>query len=61
MAIRYGVFFWEPENRYRPENALKIYKRESAAQKACAKDSRNVVVRTVRVDDPSVPTDGPTT
>lgn len=53
--IRYGVFLWEQENRYRPENAIKLYKRESAAQKACEKDPRNVVVRTVCVEDPSVP------
>jgi hypothetical protein len=53
-AERFGVFPWEAENMYRTKSAVKIYKRESAAQAYADKvnaeqgTSANLVVRKIR-------------
>ena len=38
-AERWGVFHWEAANMYRTESAVRVFKRESAAQKDA--DARN--------------------
>jgi|JI10StandDraft_1071094.scaffolds.fasta_scaffold979016_2 hypothetical protein len=52
-AERWGVFPWEAANMYRAESAVKIYKRESAAEAYADKrnsedPSANLVVRKIR-------------
>lgn len=45
---RYGVFVWTEANRYPEENAVRIFKRESAAKKlAEANYVLNYVVRSL--------------
>lgn len=45
---RWGVFYWEEGNRYRPEDAIATYERPRAAQaKADEYAGQNVIVRWV--------------
>ena len=53
-AERWGVFAWEAENMYRTADAVRVYKREAAAQayadkcNAEAGTTGNLVVRKIR-------------
>ena len=44
----YGVFVWTEKNRYPKANAVKLYKRERAAQTFCDKNfGKGYVVRPI--------------